>query len=385
MRRLGYALAVLAVVLASLAAWKREDIIRLMAVQSLFSEDRIVWNFSHMDSLFRAVPLDAGAAPEPLPEGPAVTLPDGWDAWLKRRAITGVVILKSGVRVHEAYRLGTGQADERISWSVAKSYLSGLFGILVAEGHVDSLGAQVVEYVPELKGSAYDGVTILNVLQMSSGVEFDEDYLDFWSDINKMGRVLALGGSMDRFAAGLTVRAHSPGEAWEYVSIDTHVLGMVARAATGRDLPDLMAEKLLRPLGTYGQPYYLTDGYGVAFALGGLNLTTRDYSRMGEMFRQMGRFGGRQIVPADWVAESTRPSARTKEGARQYGYQWWMAADARPGEFMARGVYGQYVYIDRSSGTVIAVNAADRNFREHGAFEDALDMFRRIATGEGKV
>lgn len=379
LRRIAYALAALAVGIAAIAAWKHEDITRLMAVNSLFAQDRIVSNFSYMDTLFHSVPMRMVAKPTPLPEGAQMDLPEGWEDWLQRRAITGIVVLKRGQRVHESYHLGTGQEDERISWSMAKSYLSGLFGILVAEGHVDNIDRQVTDYVPSLKGSAYDGATIRNVLQMSSGVSFDEDYLDFWSDINKMGRVLALGGSMDAFAANVDEREREPGVEWQYVSIDTHVLGMVARAATGRSLPDLLAEKILRPLGTYGTPYYLSDGYGVAFALGGLNLTTRDYARMGEMFRNDGAFLGRQIVPAAWVRESTQPSARTAPGKLQYGYQWWIPADGHDGEFMARGVYGQYVYVDRQSGTVVAINAADRNFREAGAFDDALNMMRLIA------
>ena len=380
-RRTGQVLAVLLLILAALVAWKHEEIKRLRAVTTLFDEDRIVHNFSHMDALFESTSMPVPIPPEPLPPGPALSMPADWDDWLARRAVTGVVVLKDGKRVHEDYRLGTQQSDQRISWSVAKSYLSGLFGILLAEGHVDSLDDLVTRYVPELEGSAYEGVTIRNVLQMTSGVTFDEDYLDFWSDINKMGRVLALGGSMDDFAAGLSERDGPAGELWHYVSIDTHVLGMVVRGATGRSLPDLMAEKLLVPMGTYGTPYYLTDGYGVAFALGGLNVTTRDYARMGEMFRLGGALQGRQIVPQDWVEESTAASAPTEAGKLRYGYQWWIPADARKGEFMARGVYGQYVYVDRQSQTVVAINAADRNFRDADAFDDALAMFRQIAGG----
>ncbi|MBV6635834.1 MAG: serine hydrolase [Mameliella sp.] len=346
---------------------------------TLFDEGEIVDNFSHMDRLFETVPIPVTTRAEPLPVGPAMEMPAEWQDWLDRRAVTGAIVLRNGEVVHESYHLGTGAEDLRISWSVAKSYLSALFGILVAQGHVDSLDDPVVKYAPQLKGSAYEGATIRNVLQMSTGVVFDEDYLDFWSDINKMGRILALGGSMDGFAAGLTETDQPPGERWRYVSIDTHVLSMVARGATGKQLPDLLAENLLDPMGTYGKPYYLSDGYDVAFALGGLNLMLRDYARLGEMFRDGGRLQGKQIVPEDWVIESTTPSARTAPGRLQYGYQWWMPSDARDGEFMARGIYGQYVYVDRQSGTVVAVTGADRRFREAGAFDDALQMFRRLA------
>lgn len=374
------ALIVLVLIAIGIGAWKRDELIRLYAVNTLFAEDKIVHNFSHMDDLFHAVPVPRSKGPvSELPQGPEIAMPPGFDAWLTRRSVTSLVVLKDGEIAYEDYYLGTTAGDKRVSWSVAKSYLSALFGVIVAEGHVENLSDPVVRYAPELKGGAYDDARIIDVLQMSSGVDFDEDYLDFWSDINKMGRVLALGGSMDRFAAGLDRTVQPPGTGFRYVSIDTHVLGMVLRGATGRSIPDLLSEKIIQPMGLETEPYYITDGYGVAFVLGGLNLTTRDYARMGQMFLQHGRYNGQQIVPEFWVRDSTLPSARTAPGALHYGYQWWMAADPRPGEFLARGVYGQFVYIDRVSGTVVATNGADRQFREPGAFQDALDMFRLIA------
>ncbi|SNS82678.1 serine hydrolase domain-containing protein [Antarctobacter heliothermus] len=370
---------ILLIGVAALGYGYREEVQRLRATMTLFDESEIVENFSHMDRLFETVPIPVQVRAAPLVDGPRMAMPAEWQDWLTRRSVTGVIVLKNGVLAHESYYLGTGPDDLRISWSIAKSYLSSLFGILLAQGHVMSLDDPVTKYAPDLAGSAYEGATIRNVLQMSTGVVFDEDYLDFWSDINKMGRVLALGGSMDGFAAGLDMRDQQPGEAWRYVSIDTHVLSMVARGATGRSLPDLLAENVLEPMGVEKEPYYLSDGYGVAFALGGLNMTLRDYARLGEMFRDGGRLIGKQILPEAWVMESTTPSAKTAPGALKYGYQWWMPADAREGEFMARGIYGQYVYIDRQSGTVVAVTSADRSFREAGAFDDALQMLRRLA------
>ncbi|MDJ0822424.1 MAG: serine hydrolase [Paracoccaceae bacterium] len=365
--------------LAGIGVWKGEELVRLQAVNTLFSEEKIVSNFSQMDQLFETRAIAAGAPPVTFETASQMALPGDWQNWLERRAVTGIVVLRDGQIVHEDYHKGTKDTDLRISWSVAKSYLSSLFGILLAKGDVDSIDDPVTKYAPELIGSAYDGATIRNVLQMSSGVEFDEDYLDFWSDINKMGRVLALGASMDGFAAGLSGTVGAPGEQWAYVSIDTHVLSMVLRGATGRSIPDLVGEHLFQPLGANGAPYYVTDGYGVAFVLGGLNLTTRDYARLGQLFLQNGQWNGMQVVPADWVAESTQPSAPTAPGKIQYGYQWWIPADARPGEFLARGVYGQYVYVNRPAGLVVAVNGADRAFREPGAFDDSLSMFRKLA------
>lgn len=375
------ALVALIIAAALIGFWKREEIARLLAVNSLFAEDRIISNFSNMSDAFlhRDIPNGTGTGTvSPLPKGANLAMPEAYEAWVNERTITSTLVLKDGQIVHEAYYRDTDPDDLRISWSVAKSYLSALFGILVDEGAIASLDAPVTEYAPMLKGGAYDGATIKNVLQMSSGITFDEDYLDYDSDINRMGRVLALGGRMDEFAAGLTERFADAGETWKYTSIDTHVVGMVARGATGRDIPDLMAEKLIGPLGLEQTPRYLTDGVGVAFVLGGLNITTRDYARFGQMIVQNGEWQGQQVVPADWIAASTSASARTQPGKIGYGYQWWIPVGATKGQFMGRGIYGQYLYIDQQAGVVIVTTAADRQFREDGVNDSNINMFRQI-------
>ena len=214
---------------------------------------------------------------------------------------------------------------------------------------------------------------------MSSGVAFDEDYLDFWSDINRMGRVLALGGSMDGFAAGLTARAAAPGERMHYVSIDTHVLGMVIEGLAGLPVPVLMQERIIGPMGFEAAPYYLTDGEGTAFVLGGLNLTTRDYARFGAMIAAEGLWQGRQIVPAAWIDAATTASAPTLPGAPGYGYQWWIPQGYGPSEVLAQGIYGQFIYIDRARDIVIAVNSADTGFEEPGVEAANHAMLQRIA------
>ncbi len=376
--------AILAVVVIGI--WKREEIGRLLAVNTLFDDKRIVANFSNMDAAFLTTPVPRGAEPvAELPDGPDLTLPEGTEAWIEERAVTSLLVLRDGRILHESYHLGTGPDDRRISWSMAKSYLSALFGILASEGAIGSLDDPVTQYAPELSGGAYDGATIRDVLQMSSGVTFDEDYLDYDSDINRMGRVIALGGSMDGFAAGLTETFTEPGTDWQYVSIDTHVLGMVIRGATGRSVAELMSDRIIAKLGQDRDAYYLTDGEGVAFVLGGLNLTTRDYARFGAMIEQDGRWQGKQIVPKDWIAESTTASAPTDPGEIGYGYQWWIPVGAQPGEFMGRGIYGQYLYIDQARDVVIVTTAADRSFRDPGVHEQNVEMFRRIATEAEKL
>ncbi len=372
----------LAIILAAGVAWKWDDINRLLAVNSMFAEEKIVNNFSNMNTMFHNVEMDVpNDDPLALPPMP-LDMPDGLTKWVEDRSVTSIVVLFAGNLVYEEYFQGTADTDRRISWSVAKSFLSALMGIILDEGAIDSIDDPVTKYAPALIGSAYETTTIRNVLNMASGVTFNEDYLDFNSDINKMGRIIGLGGSMDGFATDLTETTRAPGERWQYVSIDTHILGMVIRGATGRSIPDLMTEKLLTPMGLEADPYYITDGNGVAFVLGGLNLTTRDYARFGLLYARMGFLNGKQIVPREWILESTRASAPNTPDSIDYGMQWWIPANARPQEYFARGIYGQYIYhagIVTSIGTVIiAVNSADRGFREPGSYAQNLAMFREI-------
>lgn len=377
---LGRLLMALVLAAVVIGIWKREEIMRLMAVNSLFSAEKIVGNFSNMDAAFLTVPLPRGDKPaSELPKGADLTLPDGAENWIRDRSVTSLLVLKDGQIRYEDYFLGTGPGDRRISWSIAKSYLSALFGVLLAEGAIDSLDEPVTKYAPSLTGTAYDGASIRNVLNMASGVSFDEDYLDSNSDINRMGRVVALGGTLDAFSSSFTERFVEPGERWQYVSIDTHVIGMVIRGATGQSVTALLAEKIIAPLRQEQDGYYLTDGAGVAFVLGGLNLTTRDFARFGQMIQQNGQYDGQQVVPASWIAESTAPSAPTEPGRIGYGYQWWIPVGAHDGEFMGRGIYGQYLYIDQPKGLVIVTTGADRKFREPGVNESNVAMFRRIA------
>ncbi|WP_406648111.1 serine hydrolase [Aliisedimentitalea scapharcae] len=377
---LGRILVLLVLAAALVGFWKREEVNRLLAVNSLFSPEKIVHNFSNMDSAFLSTPVSRGNAPvSPLLQGAEMELPDGVDQWVIDRSVTSMLVMHGGEVRFEAYYLGTNPDDRRISWSIAKSYLSALFGVLLDDGTVTSITDPVTKYAPKLVGSAYDGASIRDVLNMTSGVTFDEDYFDKLSDINRMGYVVALGGTLDDFTASFTDRFADPGKVWEYVSIDTHVLSMVIRGATGRNISDLLAEKIIAPLGLEQDGYYVTDGASVAFVLGGLNFTTRDYARFGQMILQDGQFNGQQIVPADWIRASTTATAPTEPGKLGYGYQWWIPKGAHQGEFMGHGVYGQYLYVDRANDVLIVTTGADRRFRDTGISDKNVEMFRKIA------
>lgn len=380
MRRWVWGLIALVLALAVLGFVERGRIARLQAAMTLFDQDKIVGNFSHMDRMFLSTPMPSPPhEPSPLPNAPhPLTPPAGLDDWVAARNITAVMVLHKGEVAFEQYYQGTGPDDLRISWSMAKSLLSTLLGFSVLDGSIASIEDPVTKYAPSLKGSAYDGASIRNVLNMASGVEFNEDYLDFWSDINKMGRIIAIGGSLDDFTAKIKTRTAEPGNAFHYVSMDTHVIGMVLRGATGHTIPDLMNERLLTPLRLEHDPYYATDSTGTAFVLGGLNMTTRDYARFGQMILQDGHWQGQTLVPETWIREMTADSAPRGDDAEHYGYQWWLPHDAKPGEFYARGVYGQYIWFDRSADTVVVINAADTGFADNGVHDTNMAMMRAL-------
>ena len=366
---LGIAAALLVVACVGYVA-KKDDVDRLLVVNTMFDADKIVGNFSNMDRAFLVRELDVPIRDDltgesrPLPETVDIGgTQQSTDAILDELDTTALVVLRDGEIIHEAYYDGTGPDDRRISWSVAKSFMSGLYGNALASGEIASLDDPVTDYVPELAGTAYDGASLRNILNMSSGIRYNENYLDQSSDINKMGRTIALGGSLDDYTTTLTERQFEPGTDWQYVSMDTHVAAWALRNATDRSIHD-MWEESYGPLGFRQTPYYLTDGEGVAFALGGLNLTTRDYAKFGQLFLQGGEWNGEQLIPADWAAASTKHSAPALSDRNVgYGYQWWVP-DPDGTDYFAVGIYGQYVYVSPENNIVIAKNAADREFTE---------------------
>ena len=395
-----YYLAV-ATIAAVVLAYNWTNIERLIRVKSLFDADKIVYNFSHMSELLFSSELPRSGDEHNWPVSLKPLAESYLDRgntkntaqMLKELQTTALVVVKDGSIVFEDYYKETDASDKRISWSVGKSFVSVMTGIALADGEIESIDDSVSKYVPALIGSVYEGVPLRDVLNMASGIQFDENYIDPDSDINKMGTVLGLGGSLDDFTAEQINKVRDSGQAWQYCSIDTHVVSMVIRAATGRTLQEYFVEKLWSKIGASSDASYSTDGDGNAFALGGLNIVTRDYALFGELVRNKGRRGDKQIIPSEWIAQSTIDSApdaaegagvSTEDGsAFGYGYQWWTPPNA-DGEYFAVGVYGQYIYINPKAGIVIAKNAAHREFmsvdeKGESYMAQNISLFRGLA------
>ncbi len=356
----------------------RTEFIRLWRVTHLFDKDRIVWSFQNMDQLFPTQTIEGGA---PISEFARVeyTLPGSFaygektfetEAFLADAQTTSLLILHNDKILYERYFLGHATDKTHIAWSVSKSFLSALFGIAIAEGDIESIEEPLTDYLPELKGSGYDGVRIKDVLQMSSGVGFNEDYGDPDSDINRMGEALALGQTLLEFA-GTLERVPPPGTMQHYVSIDTQVLGTLLVRATGKSLTEYTSEKLWKPMGMESKAYWMVDGANMEMAFGGLNVGLRDFARLGRLYLHRGNWNGKQIVPAAWIDASITPDAPhlmpgEKPGGQRmgYGYQWWIPEEWT-GDYMALGVYNQMIYVDPSSHLVVARHSANPDFQRN--------------------
>jgi CubicO group peptidase (beta-lactamase class C family) len=337
----------------------------------LFGGGPQVENFRHMSTIYPVRVIRRSSMPVPLRSGASIELPprftlDGRDLdtaeFLADMETTGLVVLKDDRLVFERYWLGNDETTQSASWSVGKSFVSALVGIAIDQGAIGSIEDDVARYAPELRGGAYDGVRLKDVLQMSSGAKWNEDYSDPDSDINRWLRLLDEGGSLDAFAAN-TVRGCEPGTVCHYNTTDTHVLGMVVRGATRRSLTEYLREKLWDPLGAEADAFWVVDSTGAEMAGGGLNATLRDYARLGLLYLNGGAWNGRRIVSEDWVKASVTPDAPhliPAPGSLGYGFQWWLpdASDA----FTAIGVYNQFVLVDPSSRTVIAKTSAFRRY-----------------------
>jgi CubicO group peptidase (beta-lactamase class C family) len=357
----------------------------------LFDEDKIVNNFRSFDSVWPVGVMEASTNKYIYPKNVPITLPESFEfngnsyeslKFLKDSWTTGFLVIQNDSIVFEDYYLGNTESTRNISWSMAKSFISALMGIAIEEGHIKNINQNVEEYVPELMGSAYEGVRIKDVLQMSTGVKFNEDYGDFYSDINRWGRGFAMGNSQDAFA-GTLEREVEPGTINHYVSINTHVLGMILTKATGSTITDYMREKLYNPLGMEYNGYWLLDGKNMEMALGGLNLTLRDYAKIGSLFLNNGLMNGKQIIQEEWVQASVIPDGPHVQPGSEfgYGYQWWIPK-SDVGEFMALGVYNQNIYINPETNTVIVKLSANPKYNDPSYVPSsnyaALELYRAI-------
>ncbi|MDG1709310.1 MAG: serine hydrolase [Emcibacteraceae bacterium] len=290
---------------------------RIAFMTTLFTGAEQYQNFHRLAEIFPSNVMKAGTSPNKFPIGETISLPSSYDfagksretnVFLEETDTAALVVIADGDVRYENYWLSGGPDVHWMSFSVGKSFVSALIGIALDEGHITSIEDPITDYVPSLNGSAYEGVRIKDILQMSSGARWNEDYSDPESDIAGYIRTLAGNGSLNEFTATLE-KEREPGTAYLYNSTDTQALGMLLIAATGQSMASFAEEKLWKPLGMEEDGYWNTDEEGIEAAAGGLQVTARDYAKFGQLYLNMGRWQDKQIVPSEWVRASVTPGA----------------------------------------------------------------------------
>lgn len=393
-RRLAWLALFATLLLALAAAWPLLH--RVYVAATLFREESIVHNFTHMAEVFPSRLVPASTAPRALPAGAPLQLPAHFSGfgedqsvqhYLRDTGTDALLVLQDGRLVFEKYYRGTDARTPHISWSLAKSMISALLGIAIQEGRIASVNDPVDRYAPELRGTAYAGVPLKDVLHMSSGVAFDENYDNDDADVVKLARTLVLGGSFNAYARKLK-RESAPGTRRHYSSFDTQVLAMVLRGATGQTVAGYQQDKLWQPMGAEHDAWWLVDSEGMEMGFGGFNAVPRDFARFGQLYLDKGRVDGRQLVPAAWIRDSSRmdePQLRPQAGQPNelgigYGYQWWVPEDGAR-DYMGIGVYNQFIYVAPSTRTVIVKTSGNHRYTadDYVPIMQHLALFRAIA------
>lgn len=316
-----------------------------------WSQEQRDRDFRRMETIFPGHVVRARGPVRALPKGAALKIdPAVVDTYMKTWNTAGLIVLRDGKIVLEKYGLGFDAKGRWTSFSVAKSFTSTLVGAAIKDGAIKSLTDPVTQYIPELAGSGYDGVTVQQLLTMTSGVKWNEDYTDPNSDVAKMLSVQAAPGEDLTVAYMKTLpRESAPGTKWVYKTGETNLIGVLVHRATGRVLSNYLSEKVFGPAGMEQDGFWMTDQNGQEISGCCLSISLRDYARMGQFAME----GGKNAVPAGWFADATREHAATG-GAPGfgYGYQWWTYPG---GLWGGQGIFGQSITVDPAKKTVVVI------------------------------
>ena len=329
----------------------------------------LTWNqaqreagFAGMETLFLTRTVRASASPRPLPDGKPLPFAPGspraeeFDRFVTQQKVSGVLVLHDGAVRLERYALTGGRQVRWHSFSIAKSITSTLVGAAMKDGSIKSLDDPVTRYITDLRGSAYDDVTVRQLLTMTSGVRWNEDYTDLKSDVARMyAEPPAPGLDMTVSYVRKLPREAPPGARWVYKTAETNLVGVLVMAATGKPLADYLSEKIWRPYGMERDAEWMLDDIGHEQGGCCLAMTLRDLVRFGQFILDGARIGNAPVVTDTWLAEATRAHVSTGATGSGYGYQWWTRAD---GTFEGRGIYGQTLHMDRARRLVVVINSA---------------------------
>lgn len=326
-------------------------------------EQQKAW-YPAIETVYRVGTIKRGSKVHPLPPAGRTIAPTfsyggkdfDVDSYMAAYNVSGILVLKDGKVLLEKYGLGRKPEDRWTSFSVAKSVTSTLVGAAIADGKIKSINDPVTAYIPELKGSGYDGVTVRQLLMMSSGVKWNEDYVDPNSDVARAGTAILEPGvnPIVSYMRKLP-RANEPGTKFTYNTGETDLVGVLVSNAVGKSLSEYASEKLWKPYGMERDAIWMLDLAGHERGGCCISMTLRDYGRVGQFMLEGGKAGGKSILPDWWVAQATTPQITNGAPAPGYGYFWWMRAN---GSYEASGIFGQSITTFRDDGLVIVINAA---------------------------
>ncbi len=266
-----------------------------------------------------------------------------------------LLIVHNGKLRLERYGLGFDGGGRWTTFSVAKSITSTLVGAAIRDGYIRSMDDKVSDYLPQMKGSAYDDVSIRQLLTMSSGVKWNEDYADPNSDVARFNDHKPEAG-VDALVSYLRrlPREVPPGTRWHYSTGETNLVGVLLGEATKKPLATYLSEKIWVPAGMEQQATWILSSSGKEISGCCIQAAPRDFARFGLFVLNGARVNGQSIAPDGWLAEATTERIGTGQPGRGYGYQWWTYSD---GSFAARGIFGQGIFIDPKRRIVIVSNA----------------------------
>ena len=344
-----------------------------------------VKTFRNIDRLFPTRTVPRSPAPMALPQAttPLVNMSfqDGdktYDLidYLYVNKIAALLVLHDGRVKLELYRFGNTEETRWMSMSIAKSITSTLIGAALKQGYIESLSDDVTEYVPELAGSAYEGVSIRDVLMMSSGVGWSEIYTDPTCDRRRLldAQISQVPGSAMALMASLP-RVAEPGTLNNYNTGETQVAAEVLRGAVGQPLATYLSERIWSKVGMEADAnWWLESPGGIEIGGSGFSATLRDYGRFGQFLLNDGMAGGEAILPEGWIREATTPKVLKGGNPLEYGYLWWTGttpASREDGAFMAIGIHGQTLYVNPAAKVVVV------------AWARGLSQWRRTSSTTG--
>jgi CubicO group peptidase (beta-lactamase class C family) len=324
-----------------------------------WTPEQQAWGYRHMEKVTPASVIARGKTLHPLPVAPHPIDPTfsvkgkSYDTagYMAAFRASGVLVIKDGRIVLERYGLGRRPEERWTSFSVAKSVTSTLIGAAIKDGKIKSVNDAVTTYIPELQGSAYEGVTIQQLLTMTSGVKWNEDYTDPNSDVAKVGlSILEPGVNPVVSYMKRLPRETEPGTKFVYKTGETDLAGILLSNAVGEPLAQYLSEKIWKPYGMEQDGIWVKDVAGHERGGCCISMTLRDYGRFGQFVLDGGKAGGADVLPAGWIQDATAPHVKTPP----YGYFWWLI----PGGFEGEGIFGQTVSVFPQDHMVVVINSA---------------------------